>query len=379
MLSRCADIVHTGLVEMRGTTGPRLLLELICARMLLPGADDSSGALLQRLERMERRLTLAGDEQDLGVRAEPASSAAAPAQPKEEALREEKPQQQPEEPKPRPVPAEAIMPDPVTPEPERPGSTPAALDAAAVRRVWDEILATVGARSKKVAAWLREASVRDIDGDTLILTFRYTFHAQAVAADPGLVVDAVYEVLGGRWEIRCEMAGDQRGGGAGSAPPAPAATPATRAQAAIPPKQPAARPRSAEGRQQTSGARSAGRQRPADGQPGGGKSTGDGDWPEPARPGGAAPVGVPAAAPAVERRVRVPHGSSNPAADSAWADGPPLDEPPFDPEFDGFDPGDEPLDDVVDSKTARQSSEQQALALLQEKLGAEKIAEVEAR
>jgi DNA polymerase-3 subunit gamma/tau len=55
-LSRCADIVHNGLVEMRGTASPRLLLELICARMLLPGADDAGNALLQRLERMERRL-----------------------------------------------------------------------------------------------------------------------------------------------------------------------------------------------------------------------------------------------------------------------------------------------------------------------------------
>ena len=35
-LSRLADIVHTGLVEMRGTTSPRLLLELVSARMLLP-------------------------------------------------------------------------------------------------------------------------------------------------------------------------------------------------------------------------------------------------------------------------------------------------------------------------------------------------------
>jgi DNA polymerase-3 subunit gamma/tau len=47
--------------------------------------------------------------------------------------------------------------------------------------------------------------------------------------------------------------------------------------------------------------------------------------------------------------------------------------------YEGFDPGDEPLDDVVDEQTARKSSEQQALQLLQEKLGAEKIAEVEAR
>ncbi|TDC33349.1 DNA polymerase III subunit gamma and tau, partial [Micromonospora sp. KC213] len=61
-LSRCADIVHNGLVEMRGTTAPRLLLELICARMMLPGVDDSTGGLLQRLERMERRLTLGGVE-----------------------------------------------------------------------------------------------------------------------------------------------------------------------------------------------------------------------------------------------------------------------------------------------------------------------------
>ncbi|AEV89012.1 DNA polymerase III subunit gamma/tau [Actinoplanes sp. SE50] len=71
-LSRSADIVHNGLVEMRGTTAPRLLLELITARMLLPGADDSTGALLQRLERLERRgpLDAAG----------PAGAQAAPAE-----------------------------------------------------------------------------------------------------------------------------------------------------------------------------------------------------------------------------------------------------------------------------------------------------------
>ncbi|MFC7530343.1 DNA polymerase III subunit gamma and tau [Actinoplanes sp. GCM10030250] len=66
-LSRSADIVHNGLVEMRGTTAPRLLLELITARMLLPGAEDSTGALLQRLERLERGVTLPSDA---GVRVE---------------------------------------------------------------------------------------------------------------------------------------------------------------------------------------------------------------------------------------------------------------------------------------------------------------------
>ncbi len=60
-LSRLADIVHEGLTEMRGTTAPRLLLELVCARMLLPGVDASATATLQRLERLERRLSIAGE------------------------------------------------------------------------------------------------------------------------------------------------------------------------------------------------------------------------------------------------------------------------------------------------------------------------------
>jgi DNA polymerase-3 subunit gamma/tau len=60
-LSRMADTVHEGLTEMRGTTAPRLLLELVCARMLLPAVDGSAAATLQRLERLERRMSIAGE------------------------------------------------------------------------------------------------------------------------------------------------------------------------------------------------------------------------------------------------------------------------------------------------------------------------------
>ena len=59
-LSRAADLFHAGLVEMRGTTSPRLLLELVCARVLLPGASSDASALVARLERVERRLDIAG-------------------------------------------------------------------------------------------------------------------------------------------------------------------------------------------------------------------------------------------------------------------------------------------------------------------------------
>jgi len=59
-LSRAADLVATGLTEMRGATAPRLLLELICARVLLPGADHGVEGLAARLDRVERRLSVSG-------------------------------------------------------------------------------------------------------------------------------------------------------------------------------------------------------------------------------------------------------------------------------------------------------------------------------
>ncbi|GAB2563204.1 DNA polymerase III subunit gamma and tau [Kribbella endophytica] len=57
-LTRAADIVAAGLLEMRGATAPRLQLELICAKVLLPGADDSTNGIQARLDRMERRFTI---------------------------------------------------------------------------------------------------------------------------------------------------------------------------------------------------------------------------------------------------------------------------------------------------------------------------------
>ncbi|GAB93635.1 DNA polymerase III subunit gamma and tau [Gordonia rhizosphera] len=52
-LTRFAETVHAALGEMRGTTSPRLLLEVMCARMLLPAVSADDAALLQRLERLE--------------------------------------------------------------------------------------------------------------------------------------------------------------------------------------------------------------------------------------------------------------------------------------------------------------------------------------
>lgn len=53
-LSRAADLVNEGLTEMRGATSPRLQLELICARVLLPAAFGDERSVQARLEKLER-------------------------------------------------------------------------------------------------------------------------------------------------------------------------------------------------------------------------------------------------------------------------------------------------------------------------------------
>jgi DNA polymerase III subunit gamma/tau len=449
-LSRYADIVHNGLVEMRGTTAPRLLLELISARMLLPGAEDSDGALLQRLERMERRLTLSdgaatappAPDADPGVRPDRPSAPAPPAPlspasagpPSAPPGPAELPPAQPVPPRPPrlaapagpaapargveeptvatapPTTAAAATAPPTTAAPATapPAGVPGRLDAAGVRRVWDEVLTQVARKSKRAAAVVREATVRDVDGDTLVLVFRHSVHANMLAASPERLLDALHEVLGGSWEIRCEVGGDARAGsqGGGFRPAAPmiGAAPTRPGPSGVAAAGPARSAVTVAGGAAVSAA---------------GGAAGGGDWPEPARPGGSGaatePVGkAPSARPPLPRaradapargnggrrrrggssggepagRTEAARGEARPA-DGAW-DGAAADEPPYDPDFDGstagrvgrrhvgFDPGDEPLDDAGDAST-RQTSEQQALQLLQQQLGAEKIGETDAR
>ena len=101
-LSRMADTVHAGLTDMRGTTAPRLLLELVCARMLLPATDGSAAATLQRLERLERRMSIAGEH---------------PGRPAEAPVRDDAPRAAPAAPVATPAPAPVPAPVPA-PEPD---------------------------------------------------------------------------------------------------------------------------------------------------------------------------------------------------------------------------------------------------------------------
>ncbi|QGN35642.1 DNA polymerase III subunit gamma and tau [Microlunatus sp. Gsoil 973] len=70
-LTRAGEVIAAGLTEMRGTTAPRLHLELMCARVLLPGTDLDDRGVHARLDRLERRIGMTGA----------AAPTAAPAQP----------------------------------------------------------------------------------------------------------------------------------------------------------------------------------------------------------------------------------------------------------------------------------------------------------
>lgn len=77
-LSRLADITNEALSEMVGATSPRLHLELLMARLLLPASDDTHRGLSARLEALERRLAYAGGSlpDDGPAPSQPASPAA---------------------------------------------------------------------------------------------------------------------------------------------------------------------------------------------------------------------------------------------------------------------------------------------------------------
>ena len=52
--SRTADVVNAALSELKGATAPRLRLEMMAARLLVPAADDSDDGSRARLEHLER-------------------------------------------------------------------------------------------------------------------------------------------------------------------------------------------------------------------------------------------------------------------------------------------------------------------------------------
>ncbi|PZS16711.1 MAG: DNA polymerase III subunit gamma/tau [Pseudonocardiales bacterium] len=193
-LTRFAEITHSGLVEMRGATAPRLLLELLCARMLLPAAAEGDGAVLHRLERLERRLAIVPSPVAQPPAAQPPVAQPPAAQP---------PVAQP----PAPVGAQS-------------GPAPDQLDAAAVRREWPALLDAVREQSRTTQVLLSNATASAVQGSTLVLTLPNAPLARRLGDDRNveLIRAALRTVLGVDWQVRCEHVDAEAGAGSDNKP-----------------------------------------------------------------------------------------------------------------------------------------------------------------
>jgi DNA polymerase-3 subunit gamma/tau len=230
-LVRNAEIVHTALVEMRGTTSPRLVLELLCARMQLPDAAADSAALLQRIELLERRNSLIQGGQPEPV--PPVDEAAGAAPRKRAVASRSTPERAPKS-------AERTAPSPKSAErtetartetarteterteaarteaarTEKPPAKPAPVltgpvDAAALRRLWPDVLEVVKQSSRRTRALLDNAQVATLDADQITLSAPTAPLAKMIGDDANieLLRTALGKVIGGTWRVAVEVAG----------------------------------------------------------------------------------------------------------------------------------------------------------------------------
>jgi DNA polymerase-3 subunit gamma/tau len=187
-LIRSADIVAEGLTQMRGATPPRLLLELMCGRILLPASDDS--AVLARIERLEKAATLTPIN-----KSEPAP--VSKAEPVKEKIVEK--------------PAEKVV---AKEEKIEPAKTAAVakltgnVDVAALRRMWPDVIENVKKRRRLTWSLLSaSAQILGLDDDAITIGIvnggaRDSFIR---SGSDQILADAFEEVTGLKRKIECTV------------------------------------------------------------------------------------------------------------------------------------------------------------------------------
>jgi DNA polymerase-3 subunit gamma/tau len=203
-LSRAGDVMAQALVDMRGTTSPRLVLELACARVLLPGAESDTSALLARLDRLERRLSVSAPVSPPA----PAPVAAANLAPDSGRVAPDVPEPARQAPaEDTPTPAELAAPTPsAAPEPavERPAASSqvGAVDIVAMRSLWPDLLDAVKERSKTANALLRNASPEAIDTKAVTIAFESPQLEKMFKNSKEFFREALREILGLDLDVR---------------------------------------------------------------------------------------------------------------------------------------------------------------------------------
>ena len=147
-LSRAADIAAEGLTQMRGATAPRLMLELICGRILLPIGDSGESGMLSRIERLERAENIAPMTTPAPARVIEKKAEAVVAPEKTEPVKSE---------------VKEAAPAP------KASSAPGAFDIAALRRAWPDVIEDV--KKRRRLTWsLLSASAQVLAVDDTAIT-----------------------------------------------------------------------------------------------------------------------------------------------------------------------------------------------------------------
>jgi DNA polymerase III subunit gamma/tau len=172
-LTRAAEIISAGLVEMRGATSPRLLLELMCAQVLLPTAAPPTAA---------------------PPTAAPPPAAASPAAPPPAAGSAAAAS---------PAAASAAAPAPGTRAATAPAPPGGPLDLGTLRARWPDVLAAVQRQRRVAAIQLGNASVDAFADGVLTLDFAQAGFARGFQTG-GYDKDLV-EVLAAMFGIRPQV------------------------------------------------------------------------------------------------------------------------------------------------------------------------------
>jgi DNA polymerase-3 subunit gamma/tau len=153
-LTHAAGAVANALTEMSGATSPKLQLELMCAKVLVPASDKTEVGSLARIERLERRMGVAPAAESVSapVAASPSVAATKTAAPAPQASQQTK--TAPVAPAAKPV----------------AGSVPAVTQQV-LMNAWPEIIGQVKKESR--AAWMVAftLTVMDLTDDVLTLKF----------------------------------------------------------------------------------------------------------------------------------------------------------------------------------------------------------------
>jgi DNA polymerase-3 subunit gamma/tau len=164
-LSRAADIAAEGLTQMRGATAPRLILELICGRILLPIGDNTEAGMLSRIERLERAENIAPLTTASLTSAR--SSETRTVEPKERAtsthsVSDVTPSKTKEE-------KAAVQEKDFAPAPVPKAHVPGNFDIAALRRAWPDVIEDV--KKRRRLTWsLLSASAQVLSVDESAIT-----------------------------------------------------------------------------------------------------------------------------------------------------------------------------------------------------------------